>query len=57
MTWNIAAINNNPFEYWITNDDESYNDIMKSVSEYIEKPGHVYMYVCVYECMHICMYV
>jgi hypothetical protein len=22
LTWNIAAINNNPFEYWITNDDK-----------------------------------
>ena len=20
MTWNMAAINNNPFEYWISND-------------------------------------
>eukprot|EP01035_Chromulina_nebulosa_P030834 gene30834-41019_t len=38
VTWNIAAINNNPFEYWITNDDESYNQIMKSVSAYIENP-------------------
>ena len=24
-TWNIAAINNNPFEYWITHDDADYN--------------------------------
>jgi len=39
ITWNIAAINNNPFEYWITNEDPTYNDIMKHVSEFIESPG------------------
>lgn len=39
VTWNIAAINNNPFEYWITNEDGAYNKIMKSVSAYIENPG------------------
>jgi len=38
VTWNIAAINNNPFEYWITNDDIAYNKIMKSVSSYIDNP-------------------
>jgi hypothetical protein len=38
-TWNIAAINNNPFEYWITNDDPSYNDIMKKVSLFIDSTG------------------
>eukprot|EP01038_Epipyxis_sp_PR26KG_P006408 gene6408-8819_t len=36
-TWNIAAINNNPFEYWITNDDDPrYNDMMNNVSNFIE---------------------
>ena len=39
VTWNIAAINNNPFEYWITSNDEGYNNIMKSVSNFIETPG------------------
>jgi hypothetical protein len=39
VTWNVAAINNNPFEYWITNDDPSYNELMKSVSTFIETPG------------------
>jgi len=39
VTWNVAAINNNPFEYWITNEDPKYNDLMKSVSEFIENPG------------------
>lgn len=38
-TWNIAAINNNPFEYWITNDDPKYNSLMQNVSAFIEKPG------------------
>ena len=38
-TWNMAAINNNPFEYWITNEDPVYNRIMKDVSAFIENPG------------------
>lgn len=28
-TWNVAAINNNPFEYWITHDDANYNALMQ----------------------------
>jgi hypothetical protein len=39
ITWNIAAINNNPFEYWITNDYGPYNSIMANVSLFIENPG------------------
>ena len=39
VTWNIAAINNNPFEYWITNDDPAYNELMKKVSTFITDPG------------------
>jgi hypothetical protein len=38
-TWNIAAINNNPFEYWITHDDPAYNNMMDAVQEFIENPG------------------
>jgi len=38
-TWNIAAINNNPFEYWITHDDPAYNKMMDAVQEFIENPG------------------
>ena len=30
-TWNVAAINNNPFEYWITHSDEEYNALMDAV--------------------------
>jgi hypothetical protein len=39
LTWNIAAINNNPFEYWITNEDPTYNRIMQNVSKFMESPG------------------
>lgn len=38
-SWNIAAINNNPFEYWITHDDEAYNKMMLDVQDFIETPG------------------
>jgi hypothetical protein len=30
-TWNVAAINNNPFEYWVTYADDEYNDFMIDV--------------------------
>ena len=43
MTWNIAAINNNPFEYWITPPNnrvgESYEKLMKDVEKFILSPG------------------
>lgn len=38
-TWNIAAINNNPFEYWITHDDDLYLKLMAGVEQFIEDPG------------------
>ena len=34
-TWNIAAINNNPFEYWVTYPDTTYNDFMLRVEQII----------------------
>ena len=41
-TWNMAAINNNPFEYWITYDkDKSYEKIMSDVSNFIKSPGNL----------------
>jgi hypothetical protein len=40
ITWNMAAINNNPFEYWITHDDVAYNKLMEDVSEFINSPGN-----------------
>ena len=39
VTWNIAAINNNPFEYWITHPDPEYNALMRAVQELIDRPG------------------
>lgn len=39
-TWNVAAINNNPFEYWITFDENpSYDEIMTSIEQFLEDPG------------------
>lgn len=39
-TWNIAAINNNPFEYWITyNENPGYEQLMNDVEKFIESPG------------------
>eukprot|EP00292_Cryptomonas_paramecium_P002386 CAMPEP_0113730054 /NCGR_PEP_ID=MMETSP0038_2-20120614/42943_1 /TAXON_ID=2898 /ORGANISM="Cryptomonas paramecium" /LENGTH=1270 /DNA_ID=CAMNT_0000662067 /DNA_START=60 /DNA_END=3874 /DNA_ORIENTATION=- /assembly_acc=CAM_ASM_000170 len=32
-TWNIAAINNNPFEYWVTYADAEYIDFMRGVEK------------------------
>uniref|UniRef100_A0A7S1XLL6 Endonuclease/exonuclease/phosphatase domain-containing protein n=2 Tax=Phaeomonas parva TaxID=124430 RepID=A0A7S1XLL6_9STRA len=37
-TWNIAAINNNPFEYWLTYDNDYYKTLMQRVQDYIENP-------------------
>lgn len=40
-TWNMAAINNNPFEYWITYDkDDSYDRLMGHVSNFMRNPQH-----------------
>eukprot|EP00804_Cyclotella_cryptica_P025946 CCRYP_002775-RD/>CCRYP_002775-RD protein AED:0.06 eAED:0.06 QI:1331/0.83/0.85/1/0.83/0.85/7/104/584 len=39
-TWNIAAINNNPFEYWITyNEEPAYEKIMTEIEIFLESPG------------------
>ena len=38
-TWNLAAINNNPFEYWISHSDESYKELMDQV---IQGPKFTY---------------
>jgi hypothetical protein len=39
-TWNIAAINNNPFEYWITaKDNPHYDKLMLDVENFIVDPG------------------
>lgn len=38
-TWNVAAVNNNPFEYFVTHDDPAYNDLMRAVEAFVEDPG------------------
>mmetsp|Transcript_7827 Transcript_7827/g.23973 ORF Transcript_7827/g.23973 Transcript_7827/m.23973 type:complete len:743 (+) Transcript_7827:47-2275(+) len=41
-TWNMAAINNNPFEYWITYEGEggeAYGELMDKISEFLSDPG------------------
>ena len=38
-TWNIAAVNNNPFEYWVTHEDAAYNALMQGVESFIDQPG------------------
>lgn len=39
-TWNIAAINNNPFEYWITyNENKEYEKLMINIEKFLENPG------------------
>lgn len=39
-TWNIAAINNNPFEYWITyKSNPEYEKLMINIENFLEEPG------------------
>jgi len=39
-TWNIAAINNNPFEYWITyKENPEYEKLMINIELFIDDPG------------------
>ena len=38
-SWNIAAINNNPFEYWLTLKDPAYKKLMEDLEAFIEEPG------------------
>lgn len=42
-TWNIAAINNNPFEYWITYsgaEARQHEQLMAGMEGFIENPGN-----------------
>jgi len=39
-TWNVAAINNNPFEYWVE-DNPEYVDLMSKIEDYILNPDEV----------------
>jgi len=39
VTWNVAAVNNNPFEYYITHRDPKYNELMEAVQRFVDAPG------------------
>lgn len=39
MTWNIATVNTNPFEYWMTLDDKDYSKLMGDVENFMSVPG------------------
>lgn len=39
VSWNVAAVNNNPFEYWITHPNPKYKDLMDSMEKFIQNPG------------------
>ena len=39
LSWNIAAVNNNPFEYFLTHLDPKYVSLMEGVEGFIEAPG------------------
>eukprot|EP00287_Rhodomonas_sp_CCMP768_P002872 CAMPEP_0196735566 /NCGR_PEP_ID=MMETSP1091-20130531/13963_1 /TAXON_ID=302021 /ORGANISM="Rhodomonas sp., Strain CCMP768" /LENGTH=544 /DNA_ID=CAMNT_0042079217 /DNA_START=1 /DNA_END=1635 /DNA_ORIENTATION=- len=39
VSWNVAAVNNNPFEYWITHHDPAYNELMDGVQDFLDNPG------------------
>lgn len=39
LTWNVAAVNNNPFEYWIHYPDAEYIDLMSGVESFLDEPG------------------
>lgn len=39
VTWNVAAVNQNPFEYWITHPNPEYRKLMEDVEKFIVDPG------------------
>ena len=45
VSWNVAAINNNPFEYWISIDNPEYTQLMDDVQNFIEAPGAKDLYL------------
>jgi len=45
-TWNISAINNNPFEYYMTHDDNLYSTLMEEYEAFVEQPGDRDVQVC-----------
>eukprot|EP00927_Polykrikos_kofoidii_P072379 TRINITY_DN684_c2_g2_i1.p1 TRINITY_DN684_c2_g2~~TRINITY_DN684_c2_g2_i1.p1 ORF type:complete len:621 (-),score=92.25 TRINITY_DN684_c2_g2_i1:98-1717(-) len=39
LTWNTSAVNNNPFEYWLTYRNEHYVKLMMGVECFLDDPG------------------
>jgi hypothetical protein len=39
VTWNIAAPNNNPFEFWATHESDDYLQLMTAVQTFLDNPG------------------
>ena len=37
-SWNISAVNNNPFEYWTTIPDPAYDTLMQDIQRFIDAP-------------------
>ena len=37
-SWNVSAVNTNPFEYWVTHADPDYNMLMTAVQNFIDNP-------------------
>lgn len=43
LSWNVAGVNNNPFEYWVTAEEDlpQYTTMMRSVEEVLKNPKTV----------------
>ena len=39
LSWNVAAINNNPFEYWLTHPNKDYATLMEDVERFMSNPA------------------
>ena len=39
MSWNIAGINNNPWEYFVCLEDDNYNNLMSHIESFLTKTG------------------
>lgn len=38
-SWNLAAVNNNPFEYWVSMEDPAYRKMLTDVEALVQAPG------------------
>ena len=46
ITWNIAAPNKNPFEFWVTHNNTEYNEMMLTIQRYIDNPKPFELKIC-----------